>query len=158
MASMLPLTAYAVWKTLGISVPTLIDVARGTLTLEKSDRRLDGWSAAILRSADVHLEVIGREEIPRDRAYVLMSNHQSHFDIPVLYQAWKATLRMVAKAELFRVPLWGRAMRESGFVSVDRSGDRANAEAAMRACGETIGRGVSVWIAPEGTRSPTGRI
>jgi 1-acyl-sn-glycerol-3-phosphate acyltransferase len=65
---------------------------------------------------------------------------------------------MVAKAELFAVPIWGRAMREAGFVSVDRSGDRAQARAAMEEAGRAISGGVSVWIAPEGTRSRDGRI
>jgi 1-acyl-sn-glycerol-3-phosphate acyltransferase len=158
MASSKPITAFALWKTLAISVPVLVDVARGKLTLDRIDRRLDDWSAAILRRTDVHLTVEGRDRVPSGRAYILMSNHQSHFDIPVLYQAWGQTLRMVAKAELFRIPIWGRAMRESGFVPVDRSGNRANAEQAMRACGQAIGRGINIWIAPEGTRSPDGRI
>ena len=54
-------------------------------------------------------------------AYVVMSNHQSHYDIPVLYQALDISLRMVAKRELFRIPLWAQAMRSAGFVELDRS-------------------------------------
>ena len=96
--------------------------------------------------------------MPRDRACVYMSNHQSNLDIPILYSVFPGTLRMVAKAELFKVPLWGRAMREAGFVRVTRSGDRAEAMAAMRECGEAIARGVNVWIAPEGTRSLDGKV
>ena len=65
---------------------------------------------------------------------------------------------MVAKAELFKVPVWGRAMRAAGFVRVTRSGDRAEAMAAMRECGEALARGVNVWLAPEGTRSIDGSI
>ena len=47
---------------------------------------------------------------------------------------------MVAKAELFRVPVWGRAMREAGFVSVDRSGNRTQALQAMKSCAEAVER------------------
>jgi 1-acyl-sn-glycerol-3-phosphate acyltransferase len=151
-------TGFAIWKTLAITVPTLVDAARGRLTVDRADRRLTDWSTAILERSQVKLRVDGLEDVPRDRAYIVMSNHQSHLDIPIIFAAWHGSLRMVAKAELFRVPLWGRAMREAGFVSVDRSGDRANAEQAMREAGETIARGVSVWIAPEGTRSLDGRI
>jgi 1-acyl-sn-glycerol-3-phosphate acyltransferase len=96
--------------------------------------------------------------VPRDRACVYMSNHQSNVDIPILYSVFPGTLRMVAKAELFKVPLWGRAMKEAGFVRVTRSGDRAEAMAAMEECGRAIGAGVNVWIAPEGTRSLDGKV
>jgi 1-acyl-sn-glycerol-3-phosphate acyltransferase len=49
-------------------------------------------------------------------------------------------------------------MREAGFVRVTRSGDRGQAMAAMRECAEAIAHGVNVWIAPEGTRSPDGKL
>jgi 1-acyl-sn-glycerol-3-phosphate acyltransferase len=151
-------TVYAVYKTLSISVPTLFEALTGRLTIERCDQRLHEWSRAIVEQAGVELTVTGLERVPRDRACILMSNHQSHFDIPIIYVAFPATLRMVAKAELFRVPIWGRAMREAGFVSVDRSGDRAQAMDAMRQAGDALARGVNIWIAPEGTRSPDGRL
>ena len=151
-------TSYAVYKTIAISVPTLVDAFRGQITVEKCDARLAEWSSNIVARAGIRLEVEGRDQLPPDGAFILMSNHQSHFDIPILYAAYDRTMRMVAKSELFLWPIWGRAMREAGFVAVDRSGDRKNAMAAMREAGEAIRRGVSVWIAPEGTRSSTGRI
>lgn len=151
-------TVYAVYKTLAISVPTLAEALTGRLTIERCDRRLQEWSHAIVEQAGVNLTVTGLERMPRDHACVIMSNHQSHFDIPIIYCSFPSTLRMVAKAELFRVPIWGRAMREAGFVSVDRSGDRAQAMDAMRQAGEALARGVNIWIAPEGTRSPDGRL
>ncbi|MGZ3440450.1 MAG: lysophospholipid acyltransferase family protein, partial [Polyangia bacterium] len=79
-------------------------------------------------------------------------------DIPILFSVFPGTLRMVAKAELFKVPLWGRAMKEAGFVRVTRSGDRVEAMAAMAECAEAIARGINVWIAPEGTRSIDGKV
>ncbi len=151
-------TLYAIYKTAAISVPTVTDALLGRLTLERADRRLADWSRSIVRHADVDLTVEGLHHVPRDRACVYMSNHQSHLDIPILYSVFPGTLRMVAKAELFKVPVWGRAMRAAGFVRVTRSGDRAEAVAAMRECGEAIARGVNVWIAPEGTRSIDGKI
>jgi 1-acyl-sn-glycerol-3-phosphate acyltransferase len=151
-------TALALYKTLAITLPTFADAMLGRLTIERSDVRLAGWSRALVRIADIDLTVEGLANLPRDRACIYMSNHQSHYDIPILYSVFPGTLRMVAKAELFRVPIWGRAMREAGFVRVTRSGDRAEAQAAMRECADALGRGINVWIAPEGTRSPDGRL
>jgi 1-acyl-sn-glycerol-3-phosphate acyltransferase len=151
-------TAFSIYKTLAITLPTVADAILGRLTLERADARLSSWGRALVRRADVDLTVEGLANVPRDRACIYMSNHQSHFDIPILYSVFPGTLRMVAKAELFRVPLWGRAMREAGFVRVTRSGDRAEAMAAMRECADAVARGVNVWIAPEGTRSIDGRL
>jgi 1-acyl-sn-glycerol-3-phosphate acyltransferase len=151
-------TLYAIYKTAAISVPTVTDALVGRLTIERADRRLADWARGIVRHADVDLTVEGLHHVSRERACVYMSNHQSHLDIPILYSIFPGTLRMVAKAELFKVPVWGRAMRAAGFVRVTRSGDRAEAVAAMKECGEAIARGVNVWIAPEGTRSIDGKI
>jgi 1-acyl-sn-glycerol-3-phosphate acyltransferase len=147
-----------VWKTLQISLPTVADALSGRLTIARSDERLKSWSSALVRFADIDLSVEGMENVSRDHACVYMSNHQSHYDIPILFSIFPGTLRMVAKAELFRVPIWGRAMRDAGFVSVDRSGNRENAVAAMRQCAKAITGGINIWIAPEGTRSPDGKL
>jgi len=151
-------TLYAIYKTAAITLPTVTDAVLGRLTIERADRRLADWSRSIVRHADVDLTVEGLHNVSRDRACVYMSNHQSNIDIPILYSVFPGTLRMVAKAELFKVPLWGRAMKEAGFVRVTRSGDRAEAMAAMKECGDAIRSGVNVWIAPEGTRSIDGKI
>jgi 1-acyl-sn-glycerol-3-phosphate acyltransferase len=158
MLSSVANTAFAVWKTLEISLPTVAEALVGRLTIERSDERLRYWAAALIRYADIDLHVVGLENVPRDHAAVFMSNHQSHYDIPILYSIFPGTLRMVAKAELFKVPIWGRAMREAGFVSVDRSGDREKAMAAMKSCARAIDSGINIWIAPEGTRSPDGKL
>ncbi len=150
-------TGYAYGKTLAISVPTVVDAALGRLTRQRCDARLADWSAGILAQAGVEVSVEGLEHVP-GHPVIFMSNHASHLDVPVLYAACPGSLRMVAKAELFRVPVWGQAMRQAGFVSVDRSGDRERARRAMTEAGEIIRAGTSVWIAPEGTRSRTGKI
>jgi 1-acyl-sn-glycerol-3-phosphate acyltransferase len=64
---------------------------------------------------------------------------------------------MVAKTELFKVPIWGRAMRAGGMIEVDRS-DRARAIASLRRAGEAIADGVSIGIAPEGSRTRDGKV
>lgn len=147
---------HAVVETGRISAPTLVEAALGKLSPATCDQRLAVWSGRILERAKIELQASGLEHAP-DEAVVVMSNHQSLYDIPVLYRALRRPLRMVAKGELFRVPLWGAAMRRAGFVEVDRS-DRARAIESLSEARSSLARGISLWIAPEGTRSVDGRL
>jgi 1-acyl-sn-glycerol-3-phosphate acyltransferase len=148
--------AFAAFQTAKISIPTIIDGLLGRVSARVCDRRLDGWSRALLEQARVQLEVTGQENVAHGESYVVMSNHQSHYDIPVVFQALGIPLRMVAKKELFEIPVMGRAMRYSGFVEVDR-GRHAKAVRSLTSARERLEKdGTSVWIAPEGTRSQTG--
>jgi 1-acyl-sn-glycerol-3-phosphate acyltransferase len=150
-------TLYVLWKTLAISLPTVIDAQRGRLRPETVDARLKGWAAQVLARTQVTLDVQG-ESGPPGGPFVVMSNHQSHLDIPLLCHVVDGSMRFVAKQELFRVPIWGRAMRDAGMIVVDR-GDRASAIESLRAAGRTMKeRGIHVWIAPEGTRSRDGKL
>ena len=144
-----------VYETLRISIPTVIDGYLGTGSPETFDARLMSWSERILRCADVRLDVTGQPLPTFREAYVVMSNHQSVYDIPIMYQALRQRLRMVAKSELFRIPIWSRAMQESGTIELNRS-DRRSALESLKKAGEQIRCGTNVWIAPEGTRSRTG--
>jgi 1-acyl-sn-glycerol-3-phosphate acyltransferase len=150
--------ANAVFHTLRICVPTVVQSAFGTLTTPVCDERLDSWSAALVRYARIGIETSGLEHAVADEAFVVMSNHQSLYDIPVLFQALRPRrLRMVAKSELFRVPIWAGAMRAAGFVEVDR-GNRIAAMRSLDRARAAIRSGTSIWIAPEGTRSETGEL
>jgi 1-acyl-sn-glycerol-3-phosphate acyltransferase len=152
-----PRLARAIIETLQISVPTVLESARGSLTPERCDRRLDWWSRRLLEQADVRLAVTGLDRVPADEAFVVMSNHQSLYDIPVIFQALKRRVRMVAKKELFHIPVWAQAMRSAGFVEIDRTrSDRAIE--SLKAAEEILRQGTSIWIAPEGTRSRNGQL
>src|ERR1700749_3913037 len=105
---------HAAKVTLQISVPTIIEGARGTLTPEVCDERLAWWSKELVTRAEIDLHVSGRERAEQGGTFVVMSNHQSHYDIPVLYQSLPIRLRMVAKSELFKIPIWAQAMRAAG--------------------------------------------
>jgi len=148
-------------ETLAISVPTVVDAARGQLTRAVCDERLASWSSRIVDHLGMTVEIEGRENFDPRATYLVMSNHQSHYDVPVLFHVLGTlggkSLRMIAKIELFSVPLFGRAMREAGFIAIDR-GSRKSAMASLRRAQETMRSGVNVWIAPEGTRSPTGEL
>ena len=148
---------HAAAVTLRISVPTIIEGLRGTLTPEVCDARLDWWSKQLVTKAGIRLSVTGAERARAGSAFVVMSNHQSHYDIPVLYQSLPLRLRMVAKSELFRIPIWAQAMRAAGFVELDR-GARERAIQSLERAKEALSRGTSIWIAPEGTRSRDGAL
>ncbi len=147
---------HAVQVTLRVSVPTLVDALRGKLTAEACDARLDWWSNELLSRAEVSLDSTGLERA-RGGPFVVMSNHQSLYDIPALYQTLPLRLRMVAKAELFRIPIWAQAMRAAGFVELDRSARERAIESLERAQA-ALSQGTSIWIAPEGTRSKDGQL
>jgi 1-acyl-sn-glycerol-3-phosphate acyltransferase len=142
-----------------ISVPTVIEALYRPPDLARADRRLDWWSDKLLRDARVSLVVSGCRHAGDGReALIVMSNHQSLYDIPVLFQSGLGRLRMVTKAELFEVPVWGRAMKAAGFIRIDRR-DSGQAMEALRAEGRSLlASGTRVWIAPEGTRSRTGKL
>ena len=152
------LTAYTIIEIARITLPTFAEAITGRISRAKGDARVKAWSQRVVDRARMKLDVRGRDLVPTDRAFVYMSNHQSHIDIPILFHTVPAqTLRMVTKKELFRVPFWGRAMRDSGFIEVDRS-NRERAIASLARAEDQIRDGVSVWIAPEGSRSATGEL
>jgi 1-acyl-sn-glycerol-3-phosphate acyltransferase len=147
----------AILETAWISVPTVIDSALGRVQTEVCDRRLDSWSRRLLEQARVSIDVQGLDNAPEGETFVVMSNHQSLYDIPVIFQVLRRRVRMVAKTELFKVPVWAGAMRAAGFVEVDRQ-NRQRAIASLRRASLALKSGTSIWIAPEGTRSETGRL
>ena len=115
------------------------------------------WGKSILWVSRINVTVKGVNNIDPAKSYIFMPNHQSNFDIPVLLGCLPAQFRWLAKAELFRIPLFGRAMRGCGYISIDRS-NRKSAFKSLEKAADTIRNGVSVLIFPEGTRSLDGKI
>lgn len=146
-------------ETVKISLPTVIEARRGVLQQEHCDARLRSWASRVLGHVGANVVVDGLEHLSKsDGPFIVVSNHQSLYDIPVIYASLPLRLRMAAKAELFNVPLWGRALRDSGFVSIDRKNpDRARQ--ALFEAGERMRKsGISLYVAPEGTRSSDGKL
>jgi 1-acyl-sn-glycerol-3-phosphate acyltransferase len=146
-----------VFETFRISLPTVVDAWAGRLTRDKVDARLRSWARRVLDRADVRLDVRGRDAVDWARPYVIMSNHQSHFDIPIACDTVPGSVRFVAKKELYSIPIFGRALREAGMICIDRQ-NHESAIASLRDAAAAIRGGVNVWIAPEGTRSRTGAL
>ena len=152
------LSLHTVYEMARVTVPTFFESFVREIDREEADRRIADFARRVVDKARIHLHVEGQHLIPGDTAVVFMANHQSHMDIPVSYASiGQKTVRMVGKKELFRIPVWARAMRAGGFIELDR-GDRASAIASLKRAAVQIRDGVSIWIAPEGSRSKTGRL
>lgn len=115
------------------------------------------WAKSILFAGRIRVSVIGYSNIDPDRSYIYMSNHQSNFDIPVLLAYLNVQFRWLAKAELFKIPIFGYSMKRAGYISIDRS-NRKSAFKSLKEAAKKIRNGVSVLIFPEGTRSRDGNI
>lgn len=102
------------------------------------------------------LETDGMENYVPGTNYVMISNHQSLLDIPVV-KALGLDFRWVSKVENFRVPILGQSMQMAGYISLAR-GSKESVMKMMEKSGEALDRGESLFIFPEGTRSPDGEI
>jgi 1-acyl-sn-glycerol-3-phosphate acyltransferase len=141
-----------------VTAETVVGAVRGDLSRADIDAKTHWFAQHVVDTLDVRLTSTGADQVPTDRAYVYMSNHQSHLDIPMLYATLPSpTIRMLAKKELFGIPLFGTGLRAAEFVEVDR-GNHAAAVASVDEAARLIRDGVSIWLAPEGTRSRTGEI
>jgi 1-acyl-sn-glycerol-3-phosphate acyltransferase len=115
------------------------------------------WGRSTLWACGARLESEFDQDLPDLGNCILMANHQSLFDIPALLATLPIETRFLAKESLFRIPVFGWALRTGGFIPVDR-GDRNKAAGTFRAAFEGLGEGVSILLFPEETRSGDGRL
>jgi len=115
------------------------------------------WSKLILATAGVKVKIRGIENITFGQHYVVMSNHQSHFDVISLFSKLPIPIYFLAKKELMKVPVFGWAMYLMGHIIIDRS-DREEAFKSIDMAVEKIKAGRNVMVFPEGTRSPDGKL
>ena len=102
------------------------------------------------------LLISGAQSTSPHRAYVVVSNHQSMADIPLLsHVPWE--MKWVAKQELFQLPVIGWMMRMAGDIPVSRTNARSGASALLKAR-RYLERQCSVMFFPEGTRSRDGLV
>lgn len=115
------------------------------------------WARVNSFMTPVILSVTGREHIDKNQSYVLVCNHQSHYDIFVLYGWIGIDIRWVMKASLRKVLVIGPACEKLKHVYIDRSNTAAALESLNQAK-ERISNGTSVVFFPEGTRSQNGEL
>ena len=113
------------------------------------------WSWLILATTGVNVRTSGLDLVPRGTSYVFASNHQSIYDIPILFTHVPFQLRIIAKASLGFFPVLGWHLRYTGHLLVDRA--RAGV-ATLRQVARLIRRGHSLIVFPEGTRSTDGQV
>ena len=131
-------------------------VALAYLDERAPDALLRMWCNNLLRASAMHIEVRGLERLPAGNA-VYVCNHQSNFDPVVLYAKLGKRLRFIAKRELFKIPLFGSALRATGMIPVDRTGSDRDKESIANAV-EAVRSRVSILFFAEGTRDPEGRL
>ena len=102
------------------------------------------------------IKIEGKEKCRRDETYVIVSNHQSQLDILVHFRLF-LFYKIVSKAEIFRVPFIGWNMKLNKYIELVR-GNKNGVKKMMEYCEKTLATGNSVFMYPEGTRSPDGEI
>ena len=153
----------AAFTVLFIAVLTILGALLGLasrLADSSGDLVLDlarGWSRWVTSFAGVKIIVENRGNLVPDQPYVFMANHASSLDIWAVFVAIPRRIRLIAKKQLGRIPLFGWVMRAGRFIFIDRKNGVA-ARRSIEEAGQRIHDGISVLIFPEGTRTRDGSL
>lgn len=115
------------------------------------------WARLNALATPARVRVHGREHIVPGQSYVVVANHQSHFDILAIYGWLGIDIRWVMKMELRKVPVLGLACEKLGHIYIDRSNSK-RAQASIDRAKSQLHGGTSIFFFPEGTRSLDGRL
>jgi 1-acyl-sn-glycerol-3-phosphate acyltransferase len=115
------------------------------------------WAKLHIHLDPVWITVLGRQNIDPKQSYVVVANHQSNFDIFVLYGKLGVDFKWVMKSELRKAPVLGVACEKMGHIYIDRSNTQA-AIASLQEAKRKIVNGTSVLFFPEGTRTRSGEL
>jgi 1-acyl-sn-glycerol-3-phosphate acyltransferase len=115
------------------------------------------WTRGILKICRVRVRTVGMDQLDLGQSYLFCSNHLSFLDPPLLTACLTWPIRILTKESLFKIPMFGRALRCFGNVPVNRD-DPRKAVRSLHKCAEVLQAGASIVIFPEGTRSPNGNL
>ena len=158
---------YHWWRTVFYLIPaiTIYTIVCGAASLVSSLFDKNGyfahacaraWSRLILRTTGVDVDVIGLEKLTPGTTYIFVSNHQSIYDTPVVFDSLPYQLRIIAKESLAMFPVLGWHLKRGGHLFVDRRDpDRSGILKRWRAL---VSHGLSLIIYAEGTRSADGHV
>ena len=124
------------------------------------NKRVGVWNRNMLRIVRAKCKIFNPHgfEFKPDRPYIIMSNHLSLYDIPLIFATFpSASVRMIAKKELFRIPVFGWGIKAGECISIDRMHPR-QAYRDLIIAKQKMQSGIRIWIAPEGGRSRTGKM
>lgn len=124
----------------------------------QTERVIQRWSRMFMALAPATLDVHGGNSIDPDQQYVFVANHLSNFDIPAVLLAVPSRIRFLAKAELFKIPIFSQALRAVGVIRIDRKAGSAAHAAINEGVDAAREHGYSLIIFPEGTRSVDGEL
>jgi 1-acyl-sn-glycerol-3-phosphate acyltransferase len=144
--------ATILWACVGMTVLLLDWSARLFQLLARV-----GWSRHILWLAGMRVTVKGEDLVDWSRSYVIVANHQSALDIPLLINQLKIGNRFLAKRSLFYIPLFGWCLALARYIPVDR-GSKTKSRRSIERAAERIRKGPSLVVFPEGTRTPDGAV
>ena len=154
------------WRTVFFLIPAIsvYTIVLGTLSLGSAlvDRRglfahrcARAWAWLILETTGVSVDIEGQEGLDASRSYLFLSNHQSIYDIPVLFWHLPLQLRIIAKDSLGSFPFLGWHLRRTGHVLVDR---KSPGKSTLNQVARLMRNRLSLLVFPEGTRSVDGRL
>ena len=151
------------WITLIILTPSLIRVKvldkKGEVDKKDSlvNIKVKWWARSLLKLSGCEIEVIGKENIPKDKNVLFVSNHQGNFDIPILLAHIEKPKAFIAKKELEKLPLVNRWMKAMNCIFMDRKSPRESIKSILTGI-ELLKDGYSLVLFPEGTRSEDGKL
>ena len=128
------------------------------LSRPKADKLIRDWATRIIKiiKAKITLHNPHHVDLGANKRYIIMCNHTSLFDIPLTYAALShESIRMLAKKELTRIPVFNRAIIKTQTPTIDRH-NRTQAIKDLEKTKHLMDDGYILWIAPEGTRSLSG--
>lgn len=113
----------------------------------------------ILKTAEVDYQIHQHPALDfnRSEGYLFISNHESLFDLPLIFAAMQKNIRAIAKQELFRIPFFGKALEQAEFLPVDRN-NPTNSARLFEIAQERLRKGTSIWMFAEGSRSRDGNL
>lgn len=115
------------------------------------------WSRFTFAGVGIHVNIHGLENIPKDRAVIFASNHQSTMDIPAMFGWLPVQFRIMAKQVLFMIPFLGWHLYLGGNIPIDRKNARKAFGSVFKASSR-LKKGVSLLVFVEGTRSRDGKL
>jgi 1-acyl-sn-glycerol-3-phosphate acyltransferase len=115
------------------------------------------WAKSLTYLTPVRVIVEGGENAHREQSYVVVTNHQSMYDILLIYGWLELDLKWVMKKELRKVPGIGLGCEKAGHIFVDRKKPKQASRAISDALGR-LGKGIGILFFPEGTRSLDGHL
>ncbi len=115
------------------------------------------WAPFILFIVGIDLQVKGIENIDHTKNYIIMSNHTSYLDVPILLCAYPKNIYFIAKRELLRIPFFGWMMWLLGMIFIDRSNPKRSIR-SMKIAANKLKEGKNVLVFPEGTFDDEGKL